>query len=152
MINKKIYFLVAIAFVLISISPLISSAATTGALQGPTLNGQTLDVNPTGSASTSSCKTPTNLTELFDYGICLLSGSVIRFIIGLGVVMFLIGVLQFVRAGDNEEKREGGRNMMIFGIIAIFVMVSVWGLVKILTTSFGIDYALPALPPAGSSH
>lgn len=87
-------------------------------------------------SSSSSCKKPTNLTELFDYALCLLGSGVIPFLVGLGLVIFLVGVVSYVRAGDNEEKRQAGRDLMIFGIVALFVMVGVWGFVKILYTSF----------------
>jgi hypothetical protein len=35
---------------------------------------------------------------------------------------------------------------MIFGIIAIAVMVSVWGLVNFLTNSFKLDNQTPIVP------
>ena len=113
---------------------------------------QAISLNNTTSTYTgSSCTTPKDIGTLFDFAKCLLSESVIPFVIGLGVLLFLIGVLQYVAAGDNEEKREASRNMMIYGIIAIFVMVSVWGFVKMLSTTFGFDYALPTLPPSGNN-
>ena len=150
--NKKINFLLVIALIAVFVGPQIAlgdlNTNTTGAFAPQSLTLQNTATTNT-SPSSPTCTTPTNMVMLFDYGSCLLSNVVIRFIIGLGVVMFLVGVLQYVTAGDNEEKREGGRNMMIFGIIALFVMVSVWGFVKLLSSSFGFDYNLPTLPPAG---
>ena len=101
---------------------------------------------------TTSCSTPKDIPTLFDYVRCVISSSIIPFIIGLGVLLFLIGVVQYVASGDNEEKREASRNMMIYGIIAIFVMVSVWGFVKILSTTFGFNYAMPSLPPSAVTN
>lgn len=65
--------------------------------------------------------------------------AVVPLLIGFAVVFFLWGVLQFVAAGGNEEKRTEGRNTMIYGIIAIFVMVSVWGLVNVLEGTFNLS-------------
>lgn len=63
-------------------------------------------------------------------------------------VTFLVGVVKYVKAGDNEESRQAGRQVMIYGIIILFVMVSFWGFVKILTKSFfGDDPALPNYLP-----
>ena len=57
-------------------------------------------------------------------------------LIAVGLVTFLAGVTKFVSAGDNEEKRAAGRSVMVYGIIVLFVMMSMWGFVRILTQSF----------------
>lgn len=63
--------------------------------------------------------------------------AVIPIIIGLAVLVFLWGLLSYVVSKDSDKQKEA-RSVMIWGIIAIFVMVSVWGLVGILsTTIFG---------------
>ncbi len=69
-------------------------------------------------------------------------------IIMVAVVTFLAGVVKYVKGGDNEEARESGRNMMVYGIIVLFVMIATWGLVAILVKSFfvgnvGIPNYLP---------
>jgi hypothetical protein len=57
-----------------------------------------------------------------------------------------------VRAGDNEEKRQAGRDLMWFGIIALFVMIGVWGFVNILYhTFFGRDTQFSSLPKQATS-
>jgi hypothetical protein len=78
--------------------------------------------------------------------------GLIAFLIGFAVLLFLLGVLRYVAAGDNEEARKRGRDLIIYGIIGLAVMVSVWGLVNILTNTFGLEdsnsYApdIPILP------
>jgi len=63
--------------------------------------------------------------------------ALIPIIIGLAVLVFLWGLLSYVVAKDADKQKEA-RGVMIWGIIAIFVMVSVWGLVGILNqTIFG---------------
>ena len=69
--------------------------------------------------------------------------SIIPIIIGLAVVYFLWGVFGYVTAGADDKKKEA-RDVMIYGIIAIFVMVSVWGLVNLLVDTFGLDNSLPS--------
>lgn len=66
----------------------------------------------------------------------------------VAVVTFIAGILQFLSAGDDAEKRQSGRKVMIYGIIILFVMVSIWGFVNILTQSFfGKDFGLPNYLP-----
>jgi len=62
--------------------------------------------------------------------------ALLPFIIALAVLFFVWGVFQFVASAGDEEKRTEGRNKMIYGIIGIFVMVSVWGLVNLLKGTF----------------
>jgi Type IV secretion system pilin len=64
---------------------------------------------------------------------------VVQLIIALALVAFLWGIfrLVFLDAGNTAE-REKARKFMLWGICALFVMVSVWGLVNVLkTTVFG---------------
>ncbi len=77
-------------------------------------------------------------------------GTVVPFLVILATAILLVGILRFVAAGDNEEKRQGGRDVMVFGIIVLFIMVSLWGIVKIMHQSlfsggFGIPNHLPRL-------
>ena len=65
-----------------------------------------------------------------------LLNKVIPLLIGLAVIAFLFGVLRFVFNADKEDKRAEGRNFMIYGLIGIVVMVSVWGLVNFVQSSF----------------
>ncbi|MDQ5950490.1 MAG: hypothetical protein QG585_432 [Patescibacteria group bacterium] len=102
-----------------------------------------------GGGATFNCATqkPKNIGELFEYAICILGNVVIPFLISLALVMFIAGIVKYVANGDNEEKREAGRGLMLFGIVALFVMVSVWGLVKILYSSiFDGEFTTTALP------
>ena len=62
--------------------------------------------------------------------------ALIPFIISIGLVLFLIGIVQYITAGGDEEKRKAARDIIVFGIIALFVMVSVWGFVNILGKTF----------------
>ena len=77
-----------------------------------------------------------------------LINRLIPLVIGIGVLVFLWGLVGYVTAGGDEEKRKNARSLMIYGIIVLFVMVSVWGLVRILTTTFGTDQnnTIPTYP------
>lgn len=93
-----------------------------------------------------SLKQNPKFQNLLDYATCIISKSVIPLIFILALAMFVWGVAQFVILGAGEEaKREQGKQLMIWGIIALAVMVSVWGLVKILGNTFNIDYTIPTL-------
>ncbi len=54
----------------------------------------------------------------------------------LALMYFLWGVSRYIWHGGDEGKRTEGYQMMIYGVIALFVMVSVWALVGILENTF----------------
>lgn len=62
---------------------------------------------------------------------------VIPIIIVLGVVYFIWGVVKYV-ISDDEEAKKAGKNRMIYGIIGLVVIVAMWGLVNMVTRTFGI--------------
>jgi nitrate/nitrite transporter NarK len=53
--------------------------------------------------------------------------------------MFVWGVVQYVINSNEEAKREKGRQFMLWGVIALFVLFAVWGLVALLGNTFNID-------------
>ena len=73
--------------------------------------------------------------------------TAIPLVLALAVLYFFWGLAQYVLNSANEDKKEEGRNIMIWGIIALFVMVSVWGLVRMLQTTFGLDTTTPITAP-----
>ena len=64
---------------------------------------------------------------------------IIPVLIAAAIVFFLWGVLKYVNSGDNAEERVQARALMTYGIIAIFVMVSLWGLIGLLRNVFDLN-------------
>lgn len=67
-----------------------------------------------------------------------LVAALVPLIIGLAVLYFLWGVLTYVTASDSDKQTEATKTM-VMGVIVLFVMVSVWGLVALLQDTFDID-------------
>ncbi len=85
--------------------------------------------------------------------IAFLINAVIPVIISLGVVYFIWGVIHYAIARDEEAKAEG-RSAMINGLIALLVIVSVWGLVNFMKSFIGLDnkdneIEVPCIPAPG---
>ncbi|MEK7101954.1 MAG: hypothetical protein AAB882_02260 [Patescibacteria group bacterium] len=67
-------------------------------------------------------------------------------------IVFLWGAFDtFIVGANNDEVKEKGKNLMLWGLIGFFVMVSIWGLVNILTGTviFGNATGPSATPNAG---
>lgn len=65
--------------------------------------------------------------------------TLIPFIVGLTVFVILWGIFNYVVHGAEEEKRTEGRQFILYGIIGLFLMLSVWGLVNVLVNTFSLD-------------
>jgi FtsH-binding integral membrane protein len=88
-----------------------------------------------GADATSLCTSIQDFKGAIGCAIGLLT-PVVALLIGFALVVFLYGLLQYVSKGDNAEERTKARDFIIFGIIGLFVMISVWGLVGILLNTF----------------
>jgi len=83
--------------------------------------------------------------DLLNYATCVIGTSVIPLLFVLAVASFVWGVVQYVINDQEEAKKAKGRSFMIWGIIALAVMVSIWGLVGILRNTFGIEDFVPSV-------
>ena len=85
--------------------------------------------SPTGDLSTGLNGLITNIQSIVT--------ALVPVVIGLGLLLFLWGVLRYMLTKDEIQKAEA-RTFMLWGIIALFVMASVWGFVSLLkSTVFG---------------
>jgi hypothetical protein len=61
------------------------------------------------------------------------------FLAGLAVVYFVWGVGQFVlHDAGNDKTREDGKKKIMWGIIALFVLFFIWGIIGWLSGVFGV--------------
>ncbi len=86
-------------------------------------------------------------------GISSFINKLIPFVIGVAVLVFIFGLLRYVTAGGDPDKIKEARNTIILGIVIIFIMTSVWGLVRILSNTIGLNNNTVQIPnqvPTGS--
>ena len=70
-------------------------------------------------------------------------GKLAPMLVAIAVIVLLVAIINYIRAGEEEEKREKAKSLMIDGIIGLFVMISLWGLVAILSGTFNLDKDIP---------
>lgn len=81
-----------------------------------------------------------NISDVGQFIIDTINNLVVPVLFAIAFIVFLWGAFDsFILGANDEEKKDNGKNLMLYGIIGFFVMVSVWGLVNILTgtISFG---------------
>lgn len=54
----------------------------------------------------------------------------------LATAVFLWGIIRFLASAGDPKKAAEGRQIMLWGIIGLFVIVAMWGLVEVLKSTF----------------
>lgn len=75
-------------------------------------------------------------------------GLLIPIVFTVALLYFLWGLAQYILNAGDAEKQKEARDHMIWGIIALFVMIAVWGLVGVLGRTIGVQTGT-ALPLPG---
>lgn len=79
----------------------------------------------------------------------------------LALLAFFWGMIKYIKSLGSEKDKKDGKELMVWGIVALFVMVSVWGLVGLITGTLGFTdtnrqapspIVLPGTTGAGNSR
>lgn len=100
-------------------------------------------ISTTGVCSNSSIQN--SIGDLFNFFSCILRANVVSLLITIAMIGFIWGVIQMFINPNNEEARKQGKSYVIWGLVGLFVIISVWGLVGVLTNTFGISNLIPQL-------
>lgn len=68
---------------------------------------------------------------------------VITLLFGVAFVYFIYGIFQFIKNSDSDSEREIGKKNMLYGIIGMVIMVSVFGIIRIVTGTIGAEDPTP---------
>ena len=58
--------------------------------------------------------------------------------VALAVLFFFWGLARYILASGDSAAREDGKHKMLWGVVALFVIVSIWGIVGFLGGLLGI--------------
>lgn len=88
-----------------------------------------------------------NIMQRFD---AFIITPAILIVFSLGFFLFIFGLVEFLwklnEGGDNKE----GKQHMLWGIVGMFIMVSVWGILELLDNTFGLDFRNPDVSRANN--
>ena len=80
---------------------------------------------------------PKTFAELVGLLTGFVDRGVIPVLIAVAFIVFIYGVLKYyILAGDSYTKMENARNVLLYGLIGLVVMISFWGLVKLVKVTF----------------
>ncbi|MDO8619852.1 MAG: hypothetical protein Q7R64_00690 [bacterium] len=67
-----------------------------------------------------------------------LLNAIVPVLVGLGVFVIIYGVFGYIQHSADEEKRDEAKKFIVWGVVGVFIMVSIWGFVNILINSFDL--------------
>lgn len=63
---------------------------------------------------------------------------IILLLFSLALIFFLWGLVVFIWKADNPDARKTGISHMLWGIIGMFVMLSAFGIIKLIQSTIGV--------------
>lgn len=60
---------------------------------------------------------------------------VITVLFAVAVVVFVYGIVQMIIYGDDADKRTKGKTSILSGLIGIFIMLSAWGIIWLISNT-----------------
>ncbi len=81
-----------------------------------------------------------NISDAGSFIINTINNIIVPTLFALAFIVFIFGVFRtFIVGANDEDAKKAGKNLMLYGFIGFVVMLSVWGIVNMLTgtVSFG---------------
>ena len=77
----------------------------------------------------------------------LVLNPIILLLFGVSFIYFIYGVIKFLSsdAGDKGGKRLEARNSILWGIVGMLIMFSVYGIIRFVLDTFGISPSDPSV-------
>lgn len=83
----------------------------------------------------------------------IINDVLVPLLFAVAFIVFLYGVAKaYIFSGGDEEARSNGHKYILWALIGFAVMVSVWGLVNIVTGTFGLDGGFAPEPPRSDDY
>lgn len=90
-----------------------------------------------------------NLSDVGKFIVSTINNIFVPVIFAIAFIVFVWGAFEtFIIGANDDEVKTKGKNLMLWGLIGFFVMVSVWGLVNILTGTVNFGSNAPKTPNA----
>lgn len=78
----------------------------------------------------------------------VINGVLVPVLFAIAFIVFLYGVaLKYIFSAGDAAKVSEGHKLILWGLIAFVIMISVWGLVNVVANTFGLQGAYAPPPP-----
>ena len=84
----------------------------------------------------------TGIIEMFtDIGLTL-----VPFLGAVAFLAFVLGVARFIKSTSDGKEIEKSKNLLIWGIVGMFILITIWGVIAFLRGEFGFGEGTPGIP------
>jgi hypothetical protein len=95
---------------------------------------------PDFKVTTTATQGPQNLKELIEIFLSLISAA-LPVLAGLALLVFLWGLAKFIfKVGGDEKAVADGKNLIKWGLLALFILVSFWAIIGFFYEDLGFGY------------
>lgn len=112
-------------------------------LSGSNTTSTTSSTATTQTDNTSSSPLVSGAQKLVKKINNLIINPLIALMFAVAFAYFIWGVVEYVLKGSSDEARSRGKQHMLWGIIGIFVMISVFGIMQLLINTLGVTGVNP---------
>ena len=72
---------------------------------------------------------------------------VIPILMVIATIVFIWGIISYILSAGSDERKKEAKNLIIWGLIGLFVIVAMWGLVTVIGSTFGVsETVIPGAP------
>jgi len=64
---------------------------------------------------------------------------IVEFVFVLAILIFIWGILGFFKGAEDASARETGKQHILWGVIGIGIMISVYGIIRLVYDTIGIS-------------
>lgn len=71
--------------------------------------------------------------------------TIIPVIMGTAVLVFFWGIVKFINNAGDEKAVEEGKSIMLWGMVALFVMIALWGIIGYFQQELNLNVSTASL-------
>jgi hypothetical protein len=60
---------------------------------------------------------------------------IVEVLFAVGIFVFAFGIVEMIIKGDDPEARKKGRYHMLAGALGMFIMLSAWGIIRLIAST-----------------
>lgn len=71
----------------------------------------------------------------------IIKGTLIPLAFALCLLYFFWGMAKYIKSGasSGEKAAQEGKNIMVWGVVGLFVAFSIWGIINFIQSELGIE-------------
>lgn len=78
------------------------------------------------------------MQSLLEKAVQAIVNPIIQVIFAIALVIFVYGIFEFVRGADRPDVRTKGQQHIMYGLVGLLIMTSVFTIINILLNTIGV--------------